>query len=586
MGATTIQCPKCQFENPEGLKFCNQCGNKLEVICPKCGNMNVPGSKFCGECGSAMEPGAKLPSVASERDTLPSTQPKATSLDGERKHATVLFSDLSGYTAMSKKLDPEKVKDIMDRIFTGAGKIADKYDATVEKFFGDEIMILLGVPKAHEDDPVRAINVALEIHERVKEISPEYEKETGVSLTMHTGINTGLVVTGDKYIGKSRHGLTGDTINLAKRLTGLAGSGEIVVGPDTYHQAGSYFDFKDMKPTEVKGKAEPVQVYRVISPKAQPRKIHRFQGVRSGLIGRTVEMAQLQETAKKLREGRSAVFSIIGTAGTGKSRLIEEFKDSLNLEEIQWREGHAYPYTQNIPYFPLINLLSQALGIKEGDSPRKMKEKIESGVTYLMEKNQEATPYIGSLFSLSYPEIDEVSPEFWKSKLQQSIQLILSALAKKGPTIICLEDLHWADPSFLELIRMLLSDFKKPILFLCIYRPVVSVFTSNEINAMTNHYQEIRLQDLSPSESQQMVESLLKTQTIPPDLQSFIHGKVEGNPFYIEEVINSLIDSKTLVHDNGGWKTTRSIAESDISSTIHGVISGRLDRLEKDTKPY
>jgi len=339
-----------------------------------------------------------------------------------------------------------------------------------------------------------------------------------------------------------------------------------------------------LKPTEVKGKAEPVQVYRVISPKAQPRKIHRLQGVRAGLIGRTVEMTQLQEAAKKLREGQGAVFSIVGTAGTGKSRLIEEFKESLNLEEIQWREGHAYPYTQNIPYFPLINLLSQAFGIKEGDSPRKMKEKIESGVTYLMEENQEATPYIGSLFSLSYPEIDEVSPEFWKSKLQQSIQLILSALAKKGPTIICLEDLHWADPSFLELIRMLLSDFKKPILFLCIYRPVVSVFTSNEINAMTSHYQEIRLQDLSPSESHQMVESLLKTQTIPPDLQSFIHGKVEGNPFYIEEVINSLIDSKTLIPDNGGWRTTKAIDESDISSTIHGVISGRLDRLEKDTK--
>jgi len=157
--------------------------------------MNAPGSKFCGECGGAIEPDVKLSSVTSERDPLSSTQPKVTSLDGERKHATVLFSDLSGYTAMSEKVDPEKVKDIMGRIFTEAGRISEKYDATVEKFFGDEIMILLGVPKAHEDDPMRAINVALKIHERVAEISPEFEKETGVDLQMHTGINTGLVVT-------------------------------------------------------------------------------------------------------------------------------------------------------------------------------------------------------------------------------------------------------------------------------------------------------------------------------------------------------------------------------------------------------
>ena len=211
----------------------------------------------------------------------------------------------------------------MGYIFTEADKITEKYDATVEKFFGDEIMIIFGVPKAHEEDPVRAINVAREIHEQVAEISPEFEKETGVVLSMHTGINTGLVVTGDKYIGKSRHGLTGDTINLAKRLTSLSASGDIVVGPDTYRQSGGYFDFEALEPTKVKGKTQPVQAYRVVSQKDQPRKIHRLQGVRAKLIGRKVEMDQLQEAAERLREGKGTVFSIVGTAGTGKSRLVE-----------------------------------------------------------------------------------------------------------------------------------------------------------------------------------------------------------------------------------------------------------------------
>ena len=173
-----MKCPKCRFENPEDAKFCNECGTQLELVCPECGKANAPKSKFCNECGNVIEPHTKLSTITPERDIPHSVEPtdtpvnRITPLDGERKHATVLFSDLSGYTAMSEKLDPEKVKDIMGRIFTEAGKIADKYDGTVEKFFGDEIMVLLGVPKAHEDDPVRAINMALEIHERVTEIKP------------------------------------------------------------------------------------------------------------------------------------------------------------------------------------------------------------------------------------------------------------------------------------------------------------------------------------------------------------------------------------------------------------------------------
>jgi len=232
----------------------------------------------------------------------------------------------------------------------------------------------------------------------------------------------------------------------------------------------------------------------------------------------------------------------------------------------------------------LIDLLNRSLQIEEGDSPGRVKEKIESGISSLVGENTYFIPYIGSLYSLSYPEIDEVSPAFWKEQLQKAVQTILSALAQQAPTIIRLEDLHWADPSFLELIRLLLSDSRDPILFLCVYRPIISLFTEHQIKAMTHSYREIRLQDLSTSESQGMVESLLKTETIPADLQRFLQDKVEGNPFYIEEVINSLIESETLMRDNGNWKLTRQITEAEVSSTIHGVISGRLDRLEKESK--
>lgn len=586
-----MKCPKCQFENREGAKFCLQCGAKLEVDCPHCGKSFPATAKFCDECGHDLKGPLEISPIDDSKPTFPSpklfddeTVPASTEFKGERKHVTVLFSDLSGYTAMSERLDPEEVKEITSKVFDDISKIITKYDGFVEKFAGDAVMALFGATEAHEDDPVRAIKAAREIHNRVKSVSPQYEERIKKPLAMHSGINTGLVITGDINLEKGTHGVVGDTINVAARLSEMGIADDILVGQDTYYQSEGYFDFKEMEPAVVKGKSDPIRIYKVITQKEQPIKIHRLHGFQADLIGRKVEMAQLLDAVRRLKEGGGAVFSIHGPAGTGKSRLLEEFKNGLNLTEIQWLEGHAYPHSHNITYFPLIDLLNRSLQIEEGDPPERVKEKIESGIFSLVGENTDFIPYIGSLYSLSYPEIDEISPAFWKEQLQKAIQKILSSLAQRGPTIIRLEDLHWADPSFLELIRLLLSDSRDPILFLCVYRPIISLFTNHQIGAMAHPYQEIRLQDLSTSESQGMVESLLKTDAIPPELQRFLQDKVEGNPFYIEEVINSLIESDTLVRDNGTWTLNKSITEVEISSTIHGVISGRLDRLEKESK--
>ena len=189
---------------------------------------------------------------------------------------------------------------------------------------------------------------------------------------MHTGINTGLVVTGEVNLARGTHGIAGEAINLASRLSNLAKQGEILVGPETYIQTEAYFNFESLGPVKLKGKSESVHVYQVIKPKEQPSKVHRIQGLRAELVGRKIEFAKLKEAAERLWNGKGSIFSICGDAGTGKSRIIEEFKASLDLEKLQWHEGHAYPYTQNIPYFPLINLLSRAFQIKEGDSSEKV----------------------------------------------------------------------------------------------------------------------------------------------------------------------------------------------------------------------
>ena len=541
-----MKCPKCQHENPDLQKFCGECGQKL----------------------------AKLPE----------TEKAIPEIKGERKHVTVLFSDLSGYTNMSEQLDPEEVKEIMSKIFGEIAQIVDRYEGFIEKFIGDAIVAIFGATKAYEDNPIRAIRAAREIHNLVESLSPKYEEKIGHPLSMHTGINTGLVVIGKVDLEKGTHGISGDTINLAARLSGIGKAGDILVDSDTHSQAEGHFDFEDLGTTKLKGKTESVQVYKVIASRDQPRKVHRIHGLRSRVVGRKIEIAQLSEAIDKLLHGKGSIISICGEAGTGKSRLIEEFKATLDLDRIQWREGHAYPYAQNTPYFPLINLLSRAFQIKEGDSQEKVRFKVESGIETLLGKKADVIPYIGSLFSLRYPEIEGMSPDSWKYHLQKAAQEILSALTQRAPTVICLEDLHWSDPSSLELFRLLLTQTRHPVLFLCVYRPYINLFTGHQLGVFGDLYQEITLHDLSSSEMQEMLESLLKTKTIPPDLNKFIQQNIEGNPFYLEEVVNSLIESETLILENENWVFLKPISKSGVSPTIHGVISARLDRLEKETK--
>ena len=566
-----MNCPKCQFENPEGVKYCGDCGTRLENPCPKCNYINPPQFKFCGDCGHRLEAEPSL-----KAQPLPPS-------DSARKHVTVLFSDMSGYTAMTEKLDPEETKEIMGKIFGEISKVVAKYGGFIEKFIGDAVMALFGAPTSHEDDPVRAIKASREIHDVVSSLSTQFEKRIGKALCMHTGICTGLVVTGEVNLEKGTHGVLGDTINTAARLSGLAKPGEVVISPDTYYQSEGYFNFEALEPTTVKGKAEPIKPYRVISPKDDPSKTHRLSGMRAELIGRKVEMAQLQEAVTNIKQGKGSIFSIIGDAGTGKSRLIEEFKTNLDLNTNQWREGHAYAYSQNIPYFPLIDLLSRAWQITEGDNPEQVKKKVEAGAGFLIGDKSDLIPYLGSLYSLKYPEIEDVSPEYWKAKLHEAVQLILSALTRRAQTIICIEDLHWADPSSVELLRNILSDFRYPAVFICIYRPTFNLFTSHQAGTIKS-YQEIRLHDLSPTDAQSMVESLLKTDSAPGELKKFIRDRVEGNPFYLEEVINSLLETATLIQQDDKWLLTKPLIEANIPSTVQGVISARLDRLETETK--
>lgn len=535
--------------------------------CSGCGSAVLPDDKFCGECGLELEI-RKKPTAKREK------------IANERKYITVLFADISGYTTFAERLDPEEVKDLVSHIIGGIAQVVIKYEGHIEKFAGDQVMALFGAPRAHEDDPVRAVKTACEIHQVVQGMSQKVQETIGQPLAVHIGINTGLAVTGKFEYAKAAHHVAGDAVNVASRLCTLAIPGETLVGQTTYKQAEGFFAFDPLEPVEVKGKTRPVQAYRLLSPREFHGRACRISCRRSLLIGRQREMALMEQAMARLREGgKYSVVAICGEAGTGKSRLIEEFQATLDLKKIRWMEGHAYAYTQNISYAPLINLIKRDLAIEEGDTPGRVSAKLKARLEGLNDLQEEVAPYLGGLLSLHYPEVAGMSPEFWKSRLHQAILLTLRAQAKQGPVVICFEDLQWADPMFLNFLRRAVLEQIPGVILLYTYRPPLKMFNRDEIGMMGESYQEIQIQDLSSAEIQEMLASILQTTAVPQDLRRFVQEKVGTNPFYLEEMINSLIESEILQAENGSWRLTGALDESDIPSSIHAVIAGRIDRL-------
>jgi class 3 adenylate cyclase/tetratricopeptide (TPR) repeat protein len=565
-----MNCPNCQSPIEETQKFCRVCGVKLYMECPECGSPILPADRFCGECGLEFAINKKQ-------------EEEGKKVASERKYITVLFADLSGYTTLSERLDPEEVKDLVSHIIGEVAKVINKYGGHIEKFAGDQVMAVFGVPLAHEDDPVRALNTAGEIHEVVRRISSEVQATIRQPLFVHIGINTGLAVTGKFDFMKTMHQIAGDTVNVASRLCTLAKPGETLVGQATYNQAEAFFSFSPPELVQVKGRAKPVEAYRLLSPKELPDKTRRLTGRRTALIGRQREMAVLAQAMARLREGEGSVITIGGEAGTGKTRLLEEFQATLDLKEVRWVEGHAYAYTQNISYYPLINLIKRDLGIEKEDTPSRVAAKLEARLKEFHNLTEKVAPYIGGLLSLPYPETAEMTPEFWKSRLHKAIMLTMQAQAQRGPLVVCFEDLQWADSTFLNFFRLLVQG-RAPIIFLCSYRLPFKMFNEAEIDKMGKSYHEIRLQDLSVDEIQEMLASILQTTTVPGDLQRFVQTKVGTNPFFLEEMINALIDSGILQLHRGAWHLTGNLDKADVPSTIHAVIADRIDRLDEAAK--
>src|SRR3989441_6796168 len=361
-----MRCPQCAHENPQGVKFCGECGARLQALCPACGVANPPANKFCGECGAPMTaapPAQKFasPDAYTPKHLAEKILTSKGALEGERKGVTVMFSDVSGFTAMSERLDPEEVHAIMDRAFEVILREVHHYEGTINQFLGDGVMALFGAPIAHEDHAHRALSAALAIQRELKPLADDVRRVHGVEFRMRMGINTGLVVVG--AIGKDLrmdYTAVGDTTNLAARLLGLAKPGQIVVSRRTQHLRDGFFEFEDLGEFQLKGKTEPVRAYALIREiRGRTRlEVSKERGL-TPLVGREREIQRLTQTHQRAAAGEGAIALLEGDPGVGKSRLLYEFlrrHEGLGFLEL---ETTGVSYGRSMPYRPILELRSE-----------------------------------------------------------------------------------------------------------------------------------------------------------------------------------------------------------------------------------
>ncbi len=586
-----MKCPDCQNPVANDDMTCQVCGCSRGLTCWSCSAINRSHSNFCHNCGQALNPSRDASSTigwsSGRLPALASSSPISQDGSGnasERKLVTVLFSDLSGYSTLCERIDPEDVREMMNSVFKEIVGIIVRYGGYIDRIIGDEVLAVFGIPRVHEDDPIRAIRSAMDIHHAVAGMTGRFHSQLEKPLAMHSGIASGLVVTGKTDLKSGRHGITGDTVNRASTLTRLARSGEILVGPGTWSAASGFFVFEERQTGAGEKEVGLAATYRVLSKVEKPQKIRRVSGLRAHLVGRGNQMAHLHQRLDAVVRGRGACVLLEGNAGTGKSRLIVEFKKSLAQRNVQWLQGNAYDYFQGVPYFPLIDLLKRAVDVRDDDSEDVIRRKLGDELKNRYGEEETIAVILERLFTLSGDRASTITPESWKIKLKQALTRMIDKQSQIAPTIICIEDLHWADPSTVDLMRHLLNDADLPVFFLISYRPGHLAFNRSQVINPYYEGQTIKLSDLSPEEGEEMTQSLLQSDRLPDRLLTFIAERLGGNPFFLEELINALVDSGALKKKANDWQIVGDISEIAFSSSISSVITARLDRLGASTK--
>jgi class 3 adenylate cyclase len=609
-----MKCPHCGFENPEAAKFCQNCGQPQERLCPNCGTANSMQAKFCMNCGnrlvseaeagsSALNPSNKTRLARLAAATPPQLARKmksAAQVIGERRIVTALFADVVGSTSLTSQMDPEDWTAIMNQAFDLIMPAIYQYEGTIARLMGDALLAFFGAPVAHEDDPQRAVRAGLDILATVAEYAMDIRQQYGIDFAMRVGLNTGPVVVGE--VGSDlvyEYTAMGDAINLAARLQSAARPMTVLIGESTYRFIAPLFECTDLGKITVKGIQEPVQVYEVMEPKNVPGKLRGLAGIQTTMVGRQDELARLLQLTQIVQAGIGRAVIISGEAGLGKSRLILELRKATNAmhasSNLVWAEGHCLSYGQGLAYHLLADLTRAIVAVPGSASDPQILAALKSFCARLFGNDDvNVYPFLANLLSL---DVEGPAEEKMSNQDPQSLQIgylnalrqLLSALAAQQPLVIVLEDIHWADPSSIELLTQLIALVKEaPLLFCLLTRPDYS--SSGWRLARAAHellgtsLEEIHLTSLSEADTNALVVNLLEENNLPENLKRLILKKSEGNPFFVEEVIRMLIERGLIVKANGHWSTKKEIEAIEIPDNLQGLLLARIDRLPEDAK--
>jgi class 3 adenylate cyclase/tetratricopeptide (TPR) repeat protein len=500
-------------------------------------------------------------------------------LEGERKQVTVLFCDLANSTGLAEQLGPETMHTVLNAFFTHALDAVHRYEGTINQFLGDGFMALFGAPLAHEDHARRAVLAALELRRQLQAYNAAQAQQYGVELTIRIGLNTGLVVVG--AIGdnlRMDYTAVGDTTNVAARLEHEAAPDQIVISEATYRLVAGYCTTRALGAFSLRGKAAPVRVWEVTDAQAARSRLE--VAAERGLtpfVGREHELQMLHDCFAQAQAGHGQVVFLVGEAGLGKSRLLLEFHRRLAGESCTWLRGRCLSYGHGIAYHSIIDLLHQYFQVDEEDDDSTIIAKIEQGMTVLGEDLQPAIPHVRSLLSLP-PGDDAVlsmDAQQRRFKLFEALRALILRWGETRPLVLVVEDLHWSDPTTEETLRYLADSVATArVVLLMTYRPGYH----HPFDERT-YVGRLVLHALSRHESAQLVEGMLATSALPMELRDWIMQKAEGNPFFIEEVLTSLLETGALAQKDGRYLLRTPFPEIDVPDTIQGVIMARIDRL-------
>ena len=514
----------------------------------------------------------------------------------ERRPATILFAEISGYAEMMEILDPEEMSSVLGRIFAACGSILEKYGARIERIAGGVLMAVTGVPMAVEDAPQKSISAAIELREMLERFNKD--EKPRVPLDVHIGIDTGTVVVGTIDTGRKREfSIIGDAVNQADQLRRLTAKGEIFVGPLTYKYTREDFEFEVLNRVAVEGRKTPVAAHKLLSSrkKIYRERLRAARRVHSAMVGRDRELDLLRLHVLKVINGEGSIVNIIGEAGIGKSRLLAELAAREEISRVTFLKGRGLALGKNLSFHPLLDLLKGWAQIKDEDSPQASSRKLEEAIRAVHpEGAAEIFPFIATMMGLKLAgdhaeRLRDIEGEALEKLILKSLRELLIKASEIRPVVLAFDDLHWADLTTIGFLESLfrLAETQR-LLFINIFRPDHPETGDRIARKVRERHParscEIRLGLLNRDQCDALLENLLSIKGLPAALRERIVLKTEGNPFFIEEVVRSFIDEGAVVAAEGGFRVTEKIETAVIPETIQEILMSRIDRLDENTR--